>query len=61
MNVIKNQMTTNLKKDLHPNTLIDLPVSNEQADQTRGGAPGERDKELDIIFGSGPGTSAHIK
>ncbi len=45
--------------NLQADTLIDLPVTDEQADETRGGTTGEHID--DIIVGAGPGSRAHIK
>ena len=40
----------------------DLPVTDEQANQTKAGAPGSRADEFDdIIAGSGFGAQPHVK
>jgi hypothetical protein len=63
---------TNDDINLHADTLTDLPVGEELADETRGGATAGHIKvfdntgvysggDTDIIVASGSGASGHIK
>ena len=62
MKTEKQEQLTNDQSHSRAETLADLPVIDEQAGRTIGGAPSTRESDVvDIIVAAGPGSAAHIK
>jgi hypothetical protein len=58
----ENQEGMNENSSLRAPTLCDLPVADEQANHTTGGAAGGRAQEFDIIVGTRAGApGGHVK
>ncbi len=67
MKATKKENTTNQNINLQADTLTDLPLADERADETKGGAPNRSTGDAngdgfdDIIVGTGTGAMGHIK